>query len=304
MALIIIGIILLIAGITLNKQREELHKVASGLRIAALGFIIVGFLTSCIKQIDAGEIGVKELFGKVEDDILTSGLNFINPLVDVKRVDIKTQNYTMSGVHDEGDKAGDDAIRVLTADGLEVVIDLTVLYRVISTDAPKIVKETGLDFRDKIVRPLTRTKIRDNAVYFTAIDMYSTKRDLFQGRIFKSIEEDFKKRGLVLEQLLVRNITLPATVKGSIEEKIKAEQDAQKMQFVLQKEKQEADRKRVEAQGIADYQKIISTGLGDKQLQYEQIQIMRGLITSPNTKVIIMGGGKTPVILDTKDGKN
>ena len=304
MALIIIGIILLITGITLNKQREELHKVASGLRIAALGFIIVGFLTSCIKQIDAGEIGVKELFGKVEDDILTSGLNFINPLVDVKRVDIKTQNYTMSGVHDEGDKAGDDAIRVLTADGLEVVIDLTVLYRVISTDAPKIVKETGLDFRDKIVRPLTRTKIRDNAVYFTAIDMYSTKRDLFQGRIFKSIEEDFKKRGLVLEQLLVRNITLPATVKGSIEEKIKAEQDAQKMQFVLQKEKQEADRKRVEAQGIADYQKIISTGLGDKQLQYEQIQIMRGLITSPNTKVIIMGGGKTPVILDTKDGKN
>lgn len=304
MALIILGIILLIAGITLNKQREELHKLASGLRIAALGFIIVGFLTACIKQIDAGQIGVKSLFGKVDDDILTSGLNVVNPLVDVKTVDIKTQNYTMSGVHDEGDKGGDDAIRVLTADGLEIVIDLTVLYRVVSTDAPKIVRETGLDFRDKIVRPLTRTKIRDNSVYFTAIDLYSTKRDLFQGRIFKSIEEDFKKRGLVLEQLLVRNITLPASVKGSIEEKIKAEQEAQKMEFVLQKEKQEAERKRVEAQGIADYQKIISTGLGDKQLQYEQIQIMRGLITSPNTKVIIMGSGKTPVILDTKDGKN
>ena len=165
-------------------------------------------------------------------------------------------------------------------------------------------KETGLDYRDKIVRPLTRTKIRDNAVYFTAVDMYSTKRDLFQGRIFKSIDEDFKKRGLVLEQLLVRNITLPATVKGSIEEKIKAEQDAQKMEFVLQKEKQEAERKRVEAQGIADYQRIISSGLGDKQLQYEQIQVLKGLITSQNAKVIIMGGGRTPVILDTKDSKN
>ena len=304
MTLIIFGVLLLIAGSVLLRQREELHKLASGLRIAGIAVAIIGFLTASIKQIDAGQIGVKSLFGKVDDDILTSGLNFVNPLVEVKTVDTKTQNYTMSGIHDEGDKGGDDAIRVLTADGLEVVIDLTVLYRVTSTEAPRIVKETGLDYRDKIVRPLTRTKIRDNAVYFTAIDLYSTKRDLFQGRIFKSIEEDFKKRGLVLEQLLVRNITLPNTVKGSIEEKIKAEQDAQKMEFVLQKEKQEAERKRVEAQGIADYQKIISTGLGDKQLQYEQIQIMKGLITSPNAKVIIMGGGKTPVILDTKDSKN
>ena len=306
MALLILGIILLVAAMAINRQqREELHKLASGLRIGGLILVVIGVLSSCIKQIDAGQIGVKSLFGKVDDEIITSGLNFVNPLVDIKTVDIKTQNYTMSGVHDEGDKAGDDAIRVLTADGLEVVIDLTVLYRVTSTEAPNIVKETGLDYRDKIVRPLTRTKIRDNAVYFTAIDLYSTKRDLFQGRIFKSIESDFKKRGLVLEQLLVRNITLPATVKGSIEEKIKAEQDAQKMEFVLQKEKQEAERKRVEAQGIADYQKIISAGLGDKQLQYEQLQVMKGLIISPNAKVIIMGGGgKTPVILDTKDSKN
>jgi regulator of protease activity HflC (stomatin/prohibitin superfamily) len=301
MALLIFGIILVLAGIALTKQREELHKLGNGLRLAGLAIAIIGFLSACIKQIDAGQIGVKSLFGKVDDQIITSGLNFVNPLVDVKTIDIKTQNYTMSGVHDEGDKAGDDAIRVLTADGLEVVIDLTVLYRVIATEAPNIVRETGLDYRDKIVRPLTRTKIRDNSVYFTAVDLYSTKRDLFQGRIFKSIEEDFKKRGLVLEQLLVRNITLPATVKGSIEEKIKAEQDAQKMEFVLQKEKQEAERKRVEAQGIADYQKIISSGLGDKQLQYEQIQVMKGLITSPNAKVIIMGGGKTPVILDSKN---
>lgn len=262
--------------------------------------------SSCIKQIDAGQIGVKSLFGKVSDDVLTSGLNMVNPLVDVKTVDIKTQNYTMSGVHDESTNStsGDDAIKVLTADGLEVVIDLTVLYRVIGTEAPRIVRETGLDYKDKIVRPLTRTKIRDNAVYFTAIELYSNRRDDFQNRIFKSIETDFKKRGLILEQLLVRNITLPANVKTSIEEKIKAEQEAQKMEFVLQKEKQEAERKRVEAQGIADYQRIMSSGLTDKQLQYEQIQVLKGLVTSPNSKVIVMGKGNTPVILDTKDQKN
>jgi regulator of protease activity HflC (stomatin/prohibitin superfamily) len=215
-------------------------------------------------------------------------------------MDVKTQNYTMSGVHDEGPKTGDDAIRALTSDGLEVIIDLTVLYKVQPSMAPNILRETGLDYTDKIVRPLTRTKIRDNAVYYEAVALYSTKRDEFQLRIIKSIEEDFRKRGLILEQLLVRNITLPQAVKTSIEQKISAEQEAQKMQFVLQKERQEAERKRVEAQGIADYQHIISVSLTDKQLQYEQIKAMKDLAASPNAKMIIMGKGGPPVILDAK----
>jgi len=301
MAIIIIGIIILVAGILILKQKEEFNKLGNGIRIFGFVLIIIGALNACVKQIDAGQIGVSSLFGKVSNEVLTPGLNFVNPLVNVYNVDIKTLNYTMSGVHNEGEKEGDDAIRVLTSDGLEVTIDLTVLYRVVGAEAPRLIRETGLDYKDKIVRPLTRTKIRDNAVYFTAIDLYSTKRDQFQNKIFTSIEADFKKRGLILEQLLLRNITLPNNVKTSIEEKIKAEQDAQKMEFVLQKEKQEAERKRVEAQGIADYQRIISTGLNDKQLQYEQIQMMKGLITSPNSKVIVMGKGNTPVILDGKD---
>jgi regulator of protease activity HflC (stomatin/prohibitin superfamily) len=140
--------------------------------------------------------------------------------------------------------------------------------------------------------------IRDNAVYYDAVALYSLKRNEFQQRIYRDIENNFKKRGLVLEQLLIRNINLPTSVKTTIESKINAEQDAQKMQFVLQKEKQEAERKRVEAQGIADYQKILSTGLSDKQLQYESIIAQKELAKSPNAKVIIMGGGKsTPIIL-------
>jgi regulator of protease activity HflC (stomatin/prohibitin superfamily) len=288
-------------GRTLKNRNEELRALGNGLFWGGLVLGIFGLLWSSVKQIDAGKVGVQSLFGKVQTQVLPSGLNLINPLMDVLELDIKTQNYTMSGVHDEGEKDGDDAIRVLTADGLEVTIDLTVLYSLLPSEAPRLVRETGVDYQNKIIRPLTRTKMRDNAVYFTAVDLYSTKRDIFQSKIFKSIEDDFKKRGIILEQLLVRNITLPTTVKGSIEEKIKAEQDAQKMEFVLQKEKQEADRKRVEAQGIADYQRIISSGLGDKQLQYEQIQALKGLMTSPNSKVIIMNGGKTPVILDGKN---
>lgn len=300
MALIIIGILVLIGGIFLQRS-PEYNRFAKAVRSIAVGLILIGALSKCIIQINPGQIGVKALFGKVQNDVLSSGLHIINPFVEVQRLDIKTQNYTMSGIHDEGTKTGDDAIRVLTSDGLEVTIDLTVLYKLLPTEAPRLIRETGVDYTDKIVRPLTRTKIRDNSVYYEAVSLYSNKRDEFQQRIFKSIEEDFKKRGLVLEQLLVRNITLPASVRATIEQKINAEQDAQKMQFVLLKEKQEAERKRVEAQGIADYQRIINIGLTDQQLQYEQIKAYLELAKSQNSKVIIMGKGNSPIILDTKN---
>src|SRR5574343_359186 len=300
MFLIILGVILFIVSIALLKGNDQVSRFSGALRIVALIVIIAGISLACIIQIDAGQVGVKKLFGKVQDDVLHSGLHFINPLLDIQKMDVKTQNYTMSGVHDEGNNSGDDAIRVLTSDGLEVTIDLSVLYRVAETDAPRILKETGIDYEDKIVRPITRTRIRDNAVYYDAVALYSTKRDEFQQRIFKNIEEDFKKRGLFLENLLVRNITLPQSVRSTIEQKINAEQEAQKMQFVLQKEKQEAERKRVEAQGISDYQRIISESLTDRQLQYEQIKAQLELAKSTNAKIIVMGKGNTPVILDTK----
>ncbi len=301
MFLIVIGLLLIILSKPLVKEFYKLQPYKSIFTVVGIALIVFGFATSTVKQIGAGELGVQTLFGKVEDRVLVSGLNFINPLVEVKIFDIKTLNYTMSSVHDEGDQVGDDAIRVLTADGLEVIIDLTILYKVIPSEAPKILSEIGVDYKSVVVRPITRTKIRDNAVYYDAVALYSSKRDEFQSKIFVSIEKDFKKRGIILEQLLIRNITLPTSVKASIESKINAEQDAQKMQFVLQKEKQEAERKRVEAQGIADYQKILSTGLSDKQLQYEMIKANKEIATSPNAKVIIMGGGKSvPIILNDK----
>jgi len=299
MFLIIIGIIAIIVGFVLAKSNSPARAQGNLIKGIGIAVLLIGLGIASIVQIEPGEVGVQKLFGKVSNNTLESGLNLKNPLVVVVPFDIKTQNYTMSAVQDEGALRGDDAIRVLSADGLEVIIDLTVLYRVISTEAPSILREIGIDYRNIIVRPICRTKIRDNAVYYEAISLYSTKRDEFQGRIFSTIEKDLKDRGLLLEQLLVRNITLPASVKATIESKINAEQEAQKMAFVLQKEKQEAERKRIEAQGIADYQKILSTGLSDKQLQYEMI---KAISTSPNAKLIIWGnGGKnTPIIIDGK----
>lgn len=299
--LIFLGIVLIVLSFSVKNHQSQLAKFSNLFKIIGLLLVILGVSSTMFKQIEAGQVGVKALYGNVAPDILESGLHVINPLLDVTEFDIQTQNYTMSADHSEGAQQGDDAIRVLSNDGLEVVIDLTVLYRVSAVDAPKIFRQIGVNYTDKIVRPVTRTRIRDNAVYYDAIALYSTKRNEFQDRIFKSIESDFKKRGLILEQLLIRNINLPSSVKKTIESKINAEQDAQKMQFVLQKEKQEAERKRVEAQGIADYQRIIATGLTDKQLQYESIKAQKELAASPNTKIIFMNSkGNAPIILSDK----
>lgn len=301
MALIIIGVLILIVGIVISRNPGPVQRYGNVVRIIGIVSMIIGVLISSIVQVDAGNVGVKKLFGKVQNDVMHSGLHIINPLIDVINLDVKTQNYTMSGAQDERMTSSDDAIHVLTSDGLEVVIDLTVLYRLMPSEAPKLIREIGADYKDKIVRPISRTKIRDNAVYYQAIELYSLKRDEFQNRIFKSIESDFKLRGLMLEQLLVRNITLPQSVRSTIEQKINAEQEAQKMQFILQKERQEAERKRVEAQGIADYQRIINQGLTEQQLQYEQIKALKEIAVSQNAKIVVMGKGNTPVILDAKN---
>jgi regulator of protease activity HflC (stomatin/prohibitin superfamily) len=298
MSIILIGIVVLIIGFVIAKTDPVMRRYKSIIVTVGIVIVLIGISTSAVVQVEPGEVGVQKLFGKVNDNILQSGLNIINPLVKVVMFDIKTENYTMSGVTDEGNKQGDDAIRVLSADGLEVIVDLTVLYKVMPSEAPRILKEVGTDYRNILVRPICRTKIRDNAVYYDAVALYSTKRDEFQARIFSTIESNFKERGLMLEQLLVRNITLPESVKATIESKINAEQDAQKMTFVLQKERQEAERKRVEAQGIADYQKILSSGLSEKLLQYEMI---KAISNSPNAKLILMTNGKgLPIMLDSK----
>ena len=298
MFLLLLGTLVAVVTTAISKANPNLGSAGRIGRFVGIGLIAVGLMTSCFVQIQPGEVGVKTLFGKIQDGVLTEGLNFLNPMMDVRRFDIRTLNYTMSSVHDEGDKMGDDAIRVLSSDGLEVTIDLTILFRVIPDKAPEILRTIGESYVDVIVRPLTRTKIRDFAAYYDAVSLYSTKRDEFQSRLFKAISDEFTTRGLVLEQVLIRNINLPESVKAAIESKINAEQESQKMRFVLDKERQEADRKRVEAQGIADYQRILTSSLTDKLLQYEQIKAQKELANSANAKVIIMNGrGSAPLLI-------
>jgi len=300
MLIAILGIIILVVGVVVSRSPEPGSRFGGVLKTVGIMVVVAGLLLSTVKIIEPGRVGVQVLFGRVQDQVLESGLHIINPAVDVTTFSVQTENYTMSAKSSEGQVQGDDAIKVLSSDGLEVTIDLSVLYKINSAKAPFILQNIGVNYEDKIVRPVTRTAIRDNAVNYQAVDLYSTKREEFQYKINKTITDNFAKNGLEVQQILVRNISLPATVRASIESKIQAEQDAQKMQFVLQKERQEADRKRVEAQGIADYQRIISTGLTDKQLQYQAILAQKEIALSQNTKIIVMGGKGNPIMLSDK----
>ncbi|MEZ4917991.1 MAG: prohibitin family protein [Saprospiraceae bacterium] len=284
MFLIFLGILVFAFTASIARTNPKLEGMGKVGRFAGIALMVLGLSTACFVQISPGEVGVKTLFGKVQEGVLREGLNFVNPLMKVSKFDIRTQNYTMSSIHDEGDKNGDDAIRVLSADGLEVEIDLTVLYSVRPDKAPDILQTIGRGYRDIIVRPVTRTEIRDNAVFYDAVALYSTKREEFQQKVYDAIDSEFEKRGLQLEQVGIRNINLPASVKAAIEGKINAEQEAQKMKFVLDKERQEADRKRVEAQGIADYQRIITSSLTDKLLQYELIKAQKNWLNFQTTR--------------------
>ena len=194
MDLIIIGIIIVGIAFFVTKTVPYLRENRTVVRVFAGIIFFVLLILACVVQIEPGMVGVQKLFGKVSNNTLESGLNLINPLVKVVTFDIKTENYTMSGVHDEGAVKGDDAIRVLSADGLEVIVDLTVLYKVVPSEAPRILKEIGTDYKNVIVRPICRTGIRDNAVYYDAVSLFSSKRDEFQDRIFKAIESNFRER--------------------------------------------------------------------------------------------------------------
>lgn len=302
MFLFILGIVLFIIGNATKPNTGGLSRFRNILRLGGLAVMVIGGLTATIRQIPAGHIGVQVLFGKVEEMVLSEGLNFVNPLMTVKEIEVRTQNYTMSSIHDEGQQTGDDGIRVLSKDGLEVAIDLTVLYRIDPKFGPSIYRDLNLDYENRYIRGVARTRIREGATGYVATDLYSFRRKEFENAIRSLVEVDFTKKGFILDQLLIRNITLPASVKESIERKINAEQDAQRMEYVLDKGRREAELKRVEAQGTADAQKILSEGLNEKVLQYEMIKVQKELVNSPNSKIIIMGSGKAnpPIILDGK----
>jgi len=238
--------------------------------------LILSFLS--FYTVQAGHVGVYHLFGKVNDVEKQPGFHVKNPLASVEKFSVKTQEYTMSGKPDEGEKnssnseSSNDAITALSKEGMEVDLDVTVWYRVQPEKASDIYKTIGTNYRKVIVRPKIRESIRSLTASYEAKKIYSEQRDDLQNEIKTSISETLDDRGIIVEKVLLRNVKLPDKVTSAIESKIEAEQDAQKMEFVIDKEKKEAERKRIEAQGIADSNEIIDKSLSEQYLRWYWIQ--------------------------------
>ena len=281
-----------------DMRIEDKLKVRTFVTLGAsvLGGIMI--LASLLRIVPAGSVGVQVLFGKVlVKSTLSEGLNIVNPFINLEIMTVRTQAYTMSIAAEEGQRYGDDAILSLTKDGLEIAMDLTVWYHLDASEAAIVFQKIGKDYVAKIVRPAARTAIRNTTVKYNAVEIYSEKREEVQTEINKQLEKDLEERGIVLEKVLLRNIQLPVKVKNAIEAKLEAEQDAQKMEFILLKEIKEADRKKIEAGGIASAQRIIAQSLigerGRAYLSWKYLENLKNLYQSPNNTIVIAPYDKT-----------
>ncbi len=270
------------------------------------------FVFSSFVVIPAGNVGVQVLFGRVKPFALNAGIQVINPFAEVEIMSVRTETYTMSATANEGQVSGDDSIQALSSDGLLMPLDVTVVFRLVGSDAPRVFSDIGADYVSKIIRPAARTAVREAIAGFSAQEAYSTKREelplkmntLLTERIQSLLEQrtDFKgSTGFLIDQVMLRKIQLPDKVKNAIEAKLEAAQQAEQMQFVLDKERQEAERKRIEAKGVSDFQTIVSQSINANLLEWKGIEATETLAKSPNAKIVIIGSGKNglPVILNS-----
>ncbi|MFC2162884.1 prohibitin family protein [Candidatus Altiarchaeota archaeon] len=238
--------------------------------LMVFGFIALTIISPLlIASVGAGERGVKfnYLSGGVLEDEFVEGWHIKPPWVSVINYNIRTQGYTMSIMAGEGQVAGDDRITAISKDGLNVDFDVTILYHIIPENADDIHSTVGKKYEDVIIRPISRTNIRDIAGGYLAMDMHQKRPEIAE-KIFTKLEPLFNDKNIVLEQVLVRSIVRPPQIERAIEVKLEAEQDAQKMEFVIQKESKEAERKRIEAEGISKANQIIGSSLTPSYLSW------------------------------------
>ena len=217
------------------NPKKRFAKGGGLLGLFAIIFLVATFASSFWVIVDAGQTGVQSLFGKVRDAELSSGFHLKNPFVRITKMPIRTQEYTMSKARGEGDRFGDDAITELNKEGLSVDLDITVLFHIEEEKASDIYRDIGLGYREVIIRPAIRSIIREAIAQYDAKDIYSDKREEATQKIFERIQETFTTRGIEVEEVLVRNVELPTDLAASIEQKLQAEQEAARYDFVLER---------------------------------------------------------------------
>ncbi len=287
---LILFALLALAGITLFRNAPgrsgpggRLGRTIGGV-LAAAG--LLGVLGQCIVSIPAGHIGLKDFFGKIGDGVLAPGIHIVNPLLTIREMDIRTQEVT-------------ETASVPSKEGMNVSLDISLLYSLEPAKAASIYRTIGLGYAEIFVVPTLRSEVRGATTAYEAKALYTSQRQAIAETIHAALVPIFAERGIRLEQVLLRSVTLPPQLAQSIENKLQAEQESERMRFVLDRERQEAERKKIEAQGIADFQNIVAAGISQNLLRWKGIEATEKLAASANAKLVIVGGADgLPLILN------
>lgn len=252
--------------------------------LALVGWTII----SSITVVPAGHVGVKVVFGEVLDTPLYAGLRYHRPWADVHTMSIRMQEIK-------------EAADVPSSDQLNVSLDVSLQYNLNPEMAPHVYRTIGRDYEDIFIRPQLRSHIRGATAAFEAKALYTSDRDQVEQLMELAPSPTFEGRGFANTEILLRQVSLPTLVTNAIEKKLQAEQQAEQMRFVIERERQEAERKRIEAQGIADFQAIVTQGIDERLLRWKGIEATQALAESENSKIVIVGGQDgLPVIFNSR----
>lgn len=280
--LFLLGILLAIGAFLAMRKTDVNHQWA---QIGIAGGVIIA-LTQAFVAIPAGHVGVVDFFGTVSDKTLKAGINLVNPMARVVKFSIKTEELK-------------ELMDVPSKEGLTVTMELSVLYHLDPEKAADVYKTIGPNFLEVILEPQIRSVARSVTSSYDARALYTAEREILSKTILVDIKGLVEPRGIFVESTPLRRVGLPKRVTEAIEEKLKAEQESQRMEFILTKERQEADRKRIEAQGISDFQNIVSKGISDQLLRWKGIEATEKIAASQNSKIVIVGGKDgLPLILN------
>jgi regulator of protease activity HflC (stomatin/prohibitin superfamily) len=259
-----------------------------GVRAIVAMLLVVLVVSLSVAVVPAGHVGVQDFFGPVSVGILPSGINLVLPGTRVLKFSVQTRELK-------------ETAAVPTSEGLIVNLDVSLLFQLRPEAAARVYKTIGKGFETVVIEPQLRSAIRDVTAEYEAKFLYSASRELVAQNIFKHMRDARGARGIEAEQVLLRAVQLPPLLTTAIQEKLQAEQQALRMRFVLDRERQEADGKRVEAQGIADFQSIVAKGISGELLKWKAIEVAHELSKSPNTKVVVLGDKSgLPIILSDK----
>jgi prohibitin 1 len=250
----------------------------SGLVIIVVLFLI-GTASCAFRTIPTGHVGVTTLFGKVTGERLAEGIHIVNPLKRVVEMSVRTQEVK-------------EHAAVPSSEGLIMRLEASLLYRVEPAQAPQIFQTVGTDYLHVVITPNFRSVMRAVTAAHTASTLYSEGRETIARQMLEHMRKALDSRGIIVENVLLRDIVLPDTLRMAIEAKQQADQEAQRMGFVLLREKQEAERKRIEAQGISDFQRIVAQGISQQLLEWKGIEATMEVAKSQNAKVILIGNPK------------